>query len=149
MGIPVVGKRHHGQADTSQGAVGKFGTISKRISGMRSSGRSSVNHQQSIQAQEPAEDNSEYSLGPLLSRGVTSQGDIHTRCVSGVCQELDSPTMGRFPFGGNQNCRGGTLATGNGSYGRDQSQDKVRYLSYVLARRSLGILGGSEDPALA
>jgi len=47
MGVPVVGERHHGKANTSQGAAGIFGTISKRISSMRGSRRSSVNHQQS------------------------------------------------------------------------------------------------------
>ena len=41
MGVPLVGKRHHRKANTSQGAVGMFGTISKRISGMCGSRRSS------------------------------------------------------------------------------------------------------------
>src|ERR1017187_2424627 len=111
MGLPVVGERHHGKANTWQGAAGIFGTISKRISGMCGSRRSSANNQQSIQAKEPAENNREYSLGALLSRGAASQRDIHARCVSGVWKKLDSPTMGKPPLGGHQNHRGGTLAT--------------------------------------
>src|SRR5690349_7314814 len=99
MGVPVVGKRHHGKTNTSQGAVGRLGTISKRIGGMRGSGRSSVNHKQSIQTQKPAENHREYSLGALLSRGAASQRDIHTRCLSRVWQKLDSPAMGRFSLG--------------------------------------------------
>jgi len=82
MGLPVVGERHHGKANTSQGAVGMFGTISKRISGMCGSRCSSVNNQQSIQAKEPAENNREYSLGALLSRGTASQRDIDARSRS-------------------------------------------------------------------
>ena len=82
MGVPVVGERHHGKANTSQGAVGMFGAISKRISGMCGSRCSSVNNQQSIQAKDPAENNREYSLGALLSRGASSQRDIDARCVS-------------------------------------------------------------------
>src|SRR5260370_14325278 len=125
MGVPLVGKRHHRKTNTSQGAVGMFGTISKRISGMCSSRRSSVNDQQSIQAEEPAENNREYSLGALLSRGVASQGDIHSRFISDVCQELDSATMGKPPFGRNQDHRGGALATSSRSCGPDQSQDQM------------------------
>jgi hypothetical protein len=53
MGVPVVGKRHHGEANTSQGAVGVFGTIPKRISGMLSGGRSSVNNQICSFSKEP------------------------------------------------------------------------------------------------
>jgi hypothetical protein len=140
MGVPVVGERHHGKANTSQGAAGMFGTISKRISGMCGSRRSSVNNQQSIQAKEPAENNREYSLGALLSRGAASQRDIHARCVSGVWKNLDSPTMGNPPFGGHQDHRGRTLATSSRSCGRDQSQDQVRYVGCVLACRSLGVL---------
>jgi hypothetical protein len=140
MGVPVVGKRHHGKANTPQSAVGKFGTISKRISGMCGSRRSSVNDQQSIQAEEPAENNCEYSLGALLSRGVASQSDIHARCVSGVCQELGSTTMGKASFRGNQNDRGRALATCCTRYGRDQSQDKVCHVGFVFARRSVGVL---------
>jgi len=140
MGVPVVGKRHHGKASTSQGAVRLFGTISKRISSLRGSRRSSVNNQQSIQAQEPAENNREHSLGALLSRGVAPQGDIHTRCISGVCQELDSAAMGKPLFGGREDYRGGALATSGRSYGRDQSQDQVHYVGRVLACRSLGVL---------
>ncbi len=94
MGIPVVGKQHHGKTDTPQGAVGRFGPISKRIDCVRGSGRSSVNDQQSIQTQEPAEYNRAYSLGTLLSRGAASQRDIHTRCVPRVWQELDLPRWG-------------------------------------------------------
>jgi hypothetical protein len=140
MGVPVVGERHHGEANTPQDAVGMFGTISKRISGMCCSRCSSVNNQQSIQAKEAAENNREYSLGALLSRGAASQRGINARFVSCVCQELDSPTMGKPPFGGNQDYRGGTLATSSRSCGRDQSQDEVRYVGCVLARRSLGVL---------
>ena len=140
MGVPVVGERHHGKANTSQGAAGIFGTISKRISSMCGSRRSSVNNQQSIQAKEPAENNREYSLGALLSRGATSQRDIDARCVSCVCQELDSPTMGKPPFGGHQDHRGRTLATSSRSCGRDQSQDQVCYVGCVLACGSLGVL---------
>src|SRR6266478_853702 len=140
MGVPLVGKRHHRKANTSQGAVGMFGTISKRISGMCGSRRSSVNDQQSIQAEQPAEKNREYSLGALLSRGVASERDIHARCISGVCQKLDSATMGKAPFGGNQDYRGRALATSSTNYRRDQSQDKVRYVGGVLARSSMGIL---------
>src|SRR5713226_6891522 len=145
MGVPVVGKRHHGEANTSQGAVGMFGAISKRISGMRGGGCSSVNDQQSVQAKEPAESNREYSLGALLSRGVASQGDIHTRCISGVCQKLDSATMGNLPFGEREDYRGGALATSSVSHGRDQGQDQVRYVGRVLACCSLGVLWPQSD----
>jgi len=89
MGVPVVGERHHGKANTSKGAAGIFGTISKRISGMCGSRRSSVNNQQSIQTKEPAENNRQYSLGALLSRGDAPQRDIHARCVSGVREKLE------------------------------------------------------------
>jgi hypothetical protein len=140
MGVPLVGKRHHRKTNTSQGAVGMFGTISKRVSGMCGSRRSSVNNQQSIQAKEPAENNPQYSLGALLSRGTASQRDIHARCVSGVWKNLDSPTMGNPPFGGHQDHRGRTLATSSRSCRRDQSQDQVRYVGCVLACRSLGVL---------
>ena len=140
MGVPLVGKRHHRKTNTSQGAVGMFGTISKRISGMCGSRRSSVNDQQSIQAEEPAENNREYSLGALLSRRVAPERDIHARCISGVCRELGSAAMGKAPFGGNQDHRGGALATSSTNCGRDQSQDKVRYVGGVLARCSMGIL---------
>ena len=34
MGVPVVGERHHGKADASQGEAWMFGAISKRIGGM-------------------------------------------------------------------------------------------------------------------
>src|SRR5882724_2970849 len=145
MGVPLVGKRHHRKTNTSQGAVGMFGTISKRISGMCGSRRSSVNDQQSIQAEEPAENNSEYSLGALLSRRVAPERDIHARCISGVCRELGSATMGKAPFGGNQDDRGGALATSSTNCGRDQSQDKVRYVGGVLARCSMGILWPQSD----
>ncbi len=140
MGVPVVGERHHGKINTTQGAAGIFGTISKRISGMCGSRRSSVNHQQSIQAKEPAENNRQYSLGALLSRGDASQRDIHARCVSGVWEKLDPPTMGKPAFGGHQDHRGRTLATSSRSCRRDQSQDQVRYVGCVLACRSLGVL---------
>src|SRR5450631_1970465 len=140
MGVPLVGERHHGKANTSQGAAGIFGTISKRISGMCGSRRSSVNHQQSIQAKEPAENNSQYSLGALLSRGDASQRDIHARCVSRVWKTLDSPTMGMSPFGRHQNHRGRTLATNSRSCRRDQSQDQVCHGGCVLACGSLGVL---------
>src|SRR5207245_8737516 len=98
MGIPLVGKRHHRKTNTSQGAVGMFGTISKRISGMCGSRRDSVNDQQSIQAEEPAENNREYSLGALLSRRVAPERDIHARCISGVCRELGSAPDGESSF---------------------------------------------------
>ncbi len=140
MGVPVVGERHHGKTNTSQGAAGIFGTISKRISGMCSSRRSSVNNQQSIQAKEPAENNRQYSLGALLSRGDASQRDIHARCISGVWEELDSPTMGMPPFGRHQNHRGGTLATDSESCRRHKSEDQVRDVGCVLACGSLGVL---------
>ena len=140
MGVPVVGERHHRKTNTSQGAAGIFRTISKQISGMCGSRRSSVNNQQSIQAKEPAENNRQYSLGALLSRGDASQGDIHARCVSGVWEKLDSPTMGKPLFGGHQDHRGRTLATSGRSCRRDQSQDQVRYVGCVLACRSLGVL---------
>ena len=140
MGVPVVGERHHGKTNTSKSAAGIFGTISERISGMCGSRRSSVNNQQPIQAKQPAENNGEYSLGALLSRGAASQRDIHARCESGVWKKLDSSAMGNPPFGGHQNHRGGTLATSGRSCGRDQSQDQVRYVGCVLACRSLGVL---------
>jgi hypothetical protein len=70
MGVPVVGERHHGKANTSQGAAGIFGTISKRISGKCGSRRSSDNNQQSIQPKEPAENNRQYSLGAVVRQFV-------------------------------------------------------------------------------
>src|SRR5580692_8870524 len=48
--------------------------------------------------------------------------------------------MGKAPFGGNQDHRGGALATNSTNCGRDQSQDKVRYVGGLLARCSMGIL---------
>src|ERR1022692_4898431 len=121
MGVPVVGERHHGKANTSKGAAGMFGTISERISGMCGSRRSSVNNQQPIQAKQAAENNGEYSLGALLSPGAGSTRDIHERCVSGVWKKLDSSAMGNPPFGGHQNHRGGTLATSGRSAPREYS----------------------------
>ena len=50
------------------------------------------------------------------------------------------PRWGKPPFGGHQDHRGRTLATSSRSYGRDQSQDQVRYVGCVLACRSLGVL---------
>jgi len=84
MGVPVVGKRHHGEANTSQGAVGVFGTIPKRISGVRSGGRSSVNNQQSIQAQEPAENNRQCVMSAVFSHAVRWEFCGHNPISSGI-----------------------------------------------------------------
>src|ERR1700735_3556831 len=84
MGVPVVGKRHHGEANTSQGAVGVFGTIPKRISGVRSGGRSSVNNQQSIQAQEPAENNRQCVMSAVFSHAVRWEFCSHNPISSGI-----------------------------------------------------------------
>src|SRR5258708_34941800 len=98
MGVPLVGKRHHRKTNTSQGRVWLFGTISKRMFGMCGSRRSSVNDQQSIQAEEPAENNREYSLGALPSRRVAPERDIHARSISGLCRELGSAPDGESYF---------------------------------------------------
>src|SRR5579864_274370 len=140
MGLPVVGKRHHGQTNTSQSAVGKFGTISKRIGGMRGGGRSSVNNQQSFNTQESTKNNPEHALGTLSSGGTPSQSDIHARRLSDLCHQLDSSSMGKSPLRRDQNYRSGALATSDGSDGRDQSQAKVRHVGRVFTRRALGVL---------
>ena len=136
----MVGKRHHGKTNTSQGAVGRFRAISERISSMRGGGRSSLNDQQSLNPQEPPKNNLEHALGTLSSGGTASQSDIHARRLSDLCQQLDSSSMGESPLRRDQDYRSGTLATSDGSDGRDQSQAKVRHVGRVLTRRTLGVL---------
>ena len=140
MGVPMVGKRHHGKTSTSQGAVGKFGAISERISSTRRGGRSSLNNQQSLNTQDPPKNNPEHALGTLSSGGTASQSDIHARRLSDLCQQLDSASMGDSSLRRDQNYRSGTLATSDGGNGRDQSQAKVRHVGRVLTRRALGVL---------
>src|ERR1044071_1640603 len=140
MGVPMVGKRNHGKTNTSQGAVGRFRTISERISSMRGGGRSSLNDQQSLNPQEPQKNNPEHALGTLSPGGTASQSDIHAGRLSDLCQQLDSSSMGESPLRRDQNYRSGTLATSDGSDGRDQNQAKVRHVGRVLTRRALGVL---------
>ena len=50
------------------------------------------------------------------------------------------PRWGNLPLRTSQDCRGGTLATGDRSGGWNQSQDQVRDVGFVFACRSLGVL---------
>ena len=55
-------------------------------------------------------------------------------------KELDCPTLGQSSIATGQDSRGRALATGDRRRGRDQSQNQVRQVGFVLARGSLGIL---------
>jgi integrase len=145
MGVPVVGKQHHGKANTSQSAAGKFGTISKRISRLRSGGRATLNHQQSLNTQEPTKNNPEHALGALSSGGTPSQSYIHPRRLSDLYQQLDPSAMGEVPLRRDKNYRSGALAASDRSDGRNQSQAKVRHVRRVLTRRTLGVLWPQSD----
>src|SRR5215469_14620456 len=136
----MVGRRHQRETGASQSTGWGCQKIPHRICGTLSSRRSSANHQQSLRTQEPAANHNQYALGALLSRGVASQSTIHTGCVHYLRKELDCPTLGQSAPRTSQNCRGRTLATGDRSGGWDQSQNQVRDVGFVFARRPVGVL---------
>ena len=100
---------------------------------------------QSFQPQEPSTDNGEHFMGTLLSRRIATKGDVHARRIQRLCKELDSPKMGQRAAGRIKDRRGGTLAARSGGCGWDQSQDQVRDVGFVFARRSLGVLWSQSD----
>jgi hypothetical protein len=110
------------------------------ICGTLSSRRSSANYQQSLRTQESAANHNQHTLGALLSRGAASQSIIHTGCVHNLRKELDCPTLGQSTTRTSQNCRGRALATGDRSGRWDQSQNQVRDVGFVFARRPVGVL---------
>ena len=120
--------------------VGDVKEVPDRICSARSSRRSSANNQQSLRTQEPAANYHQHALGALLSRGTASQSIIHTGCVHNLRKKLDCPTLGQSATRTSQNCRGRALATSDRSGGWDQSQDQVRDVGFVFARRSVGVL---------
>ena len=136
----MVGRRHQREAGASQSPGWGCQEIPDRICGTLSSRRSSANHQQSLRTQEPAANHNQHALGALLSRGAASQSIIHTGCVHNLRKELDCPTLGQSTTRTSQNCRGRALATGDRSCGWNQSQNQVRDVGFVFARRSVGVL---------
>src|SRR2546422_5304722 len=136
----MVGRRHQRQTIASQNPGWECRQIPNRICCPRGSRRSSPNDQQSLRTPEPASNHHQYALGALLSRGTTSQGAVHTRCVHHLRKKLDCPTLGQSATGTNQDCRSGALAASNRGGGWDQSQDQVRDVGFVFTRRSLGVL---------
>ena len=140
MGVSLVGKKHQREADTSQSPDRELEAILNRICGASGSGCPSTNRQQSFQPQESSSDKREHLMGALLSRRVASKGAIHTRRIHRLCEELDSPSMGQRAAGRAKNRRGGTLAAGSESGGRDQGQTQVCNVGFVFARRALGVL---------
>ncbi len=145
MGLPVVGRRHRRKARTPQAADWGCANIPNRVCGARGSGRSSLNHQQSLQSQEPATDHCQHGLGALSSRGTASQSTFHPRLVHHVREELDCATLGQGAIAASQDGRGRALATGDRRRGWDQSQNQVRHVGSVLARGPLGILQPQPD----
>ena len=73
------------------------------------------------------------------------KGDVHARRIQRLYKELDSPKMGQRAAGRIKDRRGGTLAARSGRCGWDQSQDQVRDVGFVFARRSLGVLWSQSD----
>jgi len=98
------------------------------------------NHQQSLRTSEPAANYHQHALGALLSRGTASQSSVHTSCVHHLHQELDYPTLGQSATGTSQDRRGGALAASDRSSEWHSSEDKVRDVGFVFARRSVGVL---------
>jgi len=140
MGVSLVGKKHQREADTSQGPDRELEAVLNRICGASGGGCASTNRQQSFQPQESSSDKREHLMGALLSRRVASKGAIHARRIHRLCEELDSPSMGQRAAGRTKNRRGGTLAAGSESGGRDQGQTQVCDVGFVFARRALGVL---------
>ena len=141
----MVGRRHRRKARTPQAADRGCGNIPKRICRTCGRGRSSINHQQSLQSSEPATNNDQHGLGALSTRGTAGQGTFHSRLVHHVCEELDRAALGQSSVAGGQNGRGRALATGDRRRGWDQSQDQMRHVGSVLARGPLGILQPQPD----
>jgi len=77
MGLPVVGRRHRRKARTPQAPDRGCGDIPERICCTCGSGRSSINHQQSLQSQEPATNHNQHGLGTLSPRGIACQSAVH------------------------------------------------------------------------
>jgi hypothetical protein len=136
----MVGRRHQRETGASQSTGGGCQEIPDRICGILSSRRSSANHQQSLGTQEPAANHNQHALGALLSGGAASQSTIHAGRVHNLREKLDCPALGQSATRTSQNCRGRALATGDRSGGWDQSQNQVRDVGFVFARRSVGIL---------
>src|SRR5260370_19576358 len=65
---------------------------------------------------------------------------VHTRCVHHLRRKLDCPTLGQSATGTSQNCRGRALATSDRSSEWYSSEDKVRDVGFVFARREVGVL---------
>src|SRR5580704_2887876 len=136
----MVGRRHQRETDAPQSPGWGCEEIPDRICGTLSSRRSSVNDQQSLRTQEPAANHNQHALGALLSRGVASQSAIHTGRVHNLREKLDCSTLGQSTTRTSQNCRGRALATCDRSCGWNQSQNQVRDVGFVFARRSVGVL---------
>ena len=145
MGLAVVGRRHRRKTRTPQAADRGCRNIPERIRRTCGSGRSSINHQQSLQSPEPATNNDQHGLGALSARGTAGQGTFHSRLVHHVRQELDRAALGQSSVAGGQDSRGRALATGHPRRRRDQGQNQVRHVSSVLARGPLGILQPQPD----
>ena len=147
MGVPMVGKRHQRKTDTSQGCrLGDLETISDRIGGTRGSRRSSVNDQQSLEQQEPAANHGQHALGALLVERSCLSKQISTQDAYLIyAKNWILPRWGKLPSRRNQDRRGGALATSDRSGGWDQSQDQVRDVGFVFARRSVGVLWPQSD----
>ena len=71
---------------------------------------------------------------------TTPQGIIHTGRVHNLRKKLDCPTLGQSTTRTSQNRRGRALATGDWGGGWNQSQNQVRDVGFVFARRSVGVL---------
>ena len=136
----MVGRRHQRETGASQSTGWGCQEVPDRICGTLCGRRSSANHKQSLRIQKPAANNNQHALGALLSRGVASQSLIHAGRVHHLREELDCPTLGQSATRTSQDCRGRALATGDWCGGWDQSQNQVRDVGFVFARRSVGVL---------
>ena len=140
MGLPMVGKGHQRKTSTSERASRHVGRIPQRIEGFGGDGCSSINRQQPIQTQGPAQDIDQHSLGPLLYRRTTTQGIVHAGCIYPVHAKLDSSAMGKSAARRGQDRRSGVLVKGNGCSGWNQGQNQMRDVGLVFTRGSMGIL---------
>src|SRR5437660_6997793 len=141
----MVGRRHQRKTRASQGSGGGCQKVPDGICGACCGRRASLNHQQSVCAPKFAPYDHQHALGALLAGGTASQGPIDSRCVPHLCQQLDCPALGQSASPTNQDCRGRTLASSDGSGRWNQSQNQVRDVGLVFARCSLGVLLAQSD----
>src|SRR5580658_9216394 len=134
----MVGRRHQRETDAPQSPGWGCEEIPDRICGTLSSRRSSANHQQSLRTQEPAANDNQhawehYSQEELPLKALSTQDAYIIYAKNWIV-----PRWGNLPLE-QEDCRGRALVASDGTSEWYASEDKVRDVGFVFARRSVAV----------